>query len=137
MSPLRKKVPSEENVSRFLPAPRRALLDVTSHAPTNVGPGAATRVAEPVDVPDSRLAQDDSVSYGRSVRAFQVDTLTRTTYSEHEIPQSPVLKGGSAYWSQGGMHHLDPWWTGSGWLCAVDGYHAEYDWSIGIYTTIP
>ena len=27
-----------------------------------------------------RLAQDDSVSYGRSVRAFQVDTLTRTSY---------------------------------------------------------
>ena len=84
-----------------------------------------------------RLAQDDSNSYGRSVRAFQVDTLTRTSYSEHEIPQSPVLRGGSAFWNQGGMHHLDPWWTGSGWLCAVDGYHAGYDWSIGIYTTTP
>ncbi len=84
-----------------------------------------------------RLAQDDSVSYGRIVRAFQVDTLTRTTYSEHEIPESPVLSGGSASWNQKGMHQLDPWWTGSEWICAVDGAHPVTNWSIGIYRALP
>jgi hypothetical protein len=54
-------VPSEENVSRFLPTPR-ARLAVTSHAPTNVGLGAATRVAEPADVLDSRVAHDDKTT---------------------------------------------------------------------------
>ena len=83
-----------------------------------------------------RLAQDDSVSYGRIVRAFQVDTLTRTTYSEHEIPESPVLSGGSASWNQKGMHQLDPWWTGSEWICAVDGADPVTNWSIGIYKAL-
>ena len=61
MSPLRKNVPSEENVSRFLPTPR-ALLAVTSHAPTNVGPDVATRTAELADVLDSGFAQDDKTA---------------------------------------------------------------------------
>src|SRR5437899_11056870 len=58
VSPLRKNVPSEENVSRFLPTPL-ALLTVTSHAPTNVGLDVTTRFGELPDVVASRLAQDE------------------------------------------------------------------------------
>ncbi len=81
-----------------------------------------------------RLAQKDDVVYGQAIRAFQVDTLTSTSYSEHEISQSPLIQASGSGWNKDGMHHLDPWWTGTRWLAAVDGvsYNPEV-WSIGIY----
>jgi len=81
-----------------------------------------------------RLAQKDDVTYGESVRAFQVNTLTKTSYAEHEISQSPLLTKSGTGWNASGMHTLDPWWTGSDWLCAVDGKDSNGIWSIGIYT---
>jgi hypothetical protein len=32
------------------------------------------------------------------------------------------------------MHNVDAWWTGNGWLAAVDGVNNNV-WSIGIYKT--
>ena len=81
-----------------------------------------------------RLAQKDDITYGESVRAFQVDTLTKTQYAEHEITQSPLLTASGTGWNFAGMHNLDAWWTGSDWLCAVDGKDNNDNWSIGIYT---
>jgi hypothetical protein len=40
----------------------RALLAITSHAPTNVGLDVATRIGELSDVFDSGLAQDDKTA---------------------------------------------------------------------------
>ena len=80
-----------------------------------------------------RLAQKNDVSYGEAVRAFQVDTLTKTSYSEHEVTQSPLLTKSGSGWNASGMHTLDPWWTGSDWISAVDGKDNNQLWSIGIY----
>ncbi len=85
-----------------------------------------------------RLTQKDNLVYGEQVRAFEVDTLTRTDYVEHEIPESPLLKasGIPGTWNAGGMHTLDCWWTVDKWLCITDGWSTStnVDWSIGIYT---
>jgi hypothetical protein len=75
--------------------------------------------------------------YGQAVRAFQVDTLTYTAYAEHEIPQSPIVQASGSGWNKDGMHTVDPWWIGNGWLVVVDGvnYSPSEVWSIGIYVT--
>jgi hypothetical protein len=80
-----------------------------------------------------RLAQKNDQHYGEAVRAFEVDTLTRTEYAEHEIPESPILKPGGYGWNRYGMHTCDAWWDGDHWIAAVDGN--ENVWSIGIYRT--
>jgi uncharacterized repeat protein (TIGR02543 family) len=82
-----------------------------------------------------RLAQKDDVVYGQSVRAFQVDTLTTTSYHETEISQSPLIQASGSGWNKDGMHTLDPWYTGNRWIVAVDGvnYEPTEVWSIGIY----
>jgi hypothetical protein len=84
-----------------------------------------------------RLAQKCDVVYGEAVRAFQVDTLTRTSYAQHEIPQSPIVQASGSGWNKDGMHTVDPWWIGNGWLVVVDGvnYSPSEVWSIGIYVT--
>jgi hypothetical protein len=80
-----------------------------------------------------RLAQRNDQSYGQGVRAFEVDHLTRWSYSEHEIPESPILFASGQGWNSDGMHTCDPWWNGTHWLVAVDGLADR--WSIGIYRT--
>jgi hypothetical protein len=79
-----------------------------------------------------RLAQDCQIAYGHGVRAFQVDVLTRTSYAEHEIPDSPILTAVPGGWGDLGMHQCDEWWNGSIWLAAVDGRNSA-GWSIGVY----
>lgn len=79
-----------------------------------------------------RTTQKADVTYGEQVRAFQVDVLTKTDYSEHEITESPLFRNSGAGWNATGMHHFDPWWTGSRWLVATDGRNGEI-WSIGVY----
>lgn len=81
-----------------------------------------------------RLAQKDDLSYGEQVRAFEVDVLTKTSYSEHEIAQSPIIKKTGNGWNADGMHTFDPWWAGDHWICSVDGQKSDI-WSIGIYVT--
>ncbi|MFC1571974.1 hypothetical protein ACFL6M_00085 [Candidatus Eisenbacteria bacterium] len=81
-----------------------------------------------------RLGQKCDVSYGEAVRAFEIDVLTRTTYIEHEIPESPLLQASGSGWNAAGMHQCDAWWNGSHWLAVVDGCESDC-WSIGIYQT--
>ncbi len=80
-----------------------------------------------------RLAQRSNVVYGEAVRAFEILQLDTEVYAEAELPESPVLGPGAAPWNAERMHHLDAWWTGDRWLCAVDG-HDGTDWSIGIFS---
>lgn len=83
-----------------------------------------------------RLTQNDTPTYGRALRAFQVDTLTPAAYSEHEIAESPIVQASGSGWNADGMHSCDPWWVGDHWIAAVDGV-AGGVWSIGIYETSP
>jgi hypothetical protein len=78
-----------------------------------------------------RVAQKSDGVYGEQVRAFEVDRLTRTEYTEHEIPGSPILAPSGSGWNAYGMHQIDPWWTGSDWIASVDGWNGSA-WSIGI-----
>lgn len=79
-----------------------------------------------------RLTMKNDIKYGQRIRAFEVDTLSETDYSEHELEESPLLEESGSGWNADGMHQLDPWWIGDKWLCAVDG-NTEEIWSIGIY----
>lgn len=81
-----------------------------------------------------RHSQKCDVSYGEKVRAFEIDILTKTSYAEHEILESPVLEPCDSGWNKDGMHNVDPWWIGDRWLVAVDGV-CDRTWSIGIYVT--
>ena len=70
-----------------------------------------------------RFAQDDAVTYGSHVRAFEITTLTRTDYAEVEVAESPVLSATGSGWNADGMHQLDPNLLPSGiWLAAVDAF---------------
>lgn len=69
-----------------------------------------------------RVGQDDDPSYGNQIRLFQITDLTRTSYLEVEVAQTPVLGASGFGWNRDGMHHLDASpLTGGGWLAAVDG----------------
>jgi len=81
-----------------------------------------------------RFVQKCDVRYGEKVRAFQVDTLTTTSFAEHEIPESPLVAASGSGWNSFGMHTFDLWWTGGNWLASTDGDN-NVAWSIGIYTT--
>lgn len=81
-----------------------------------------------------RIAQNSSPTYGRAARAFEIDVLTTTQYAEHEIPESPLVQESGSGWNEDGMHQVDPWWTGTEWIAAVDGIQ-NGNWTIGIYRT--
>jgi hypothetical protein len=69
-----------------------------------------------------RFAQDCSLRYGSSVRAFEITNLTLDNYSEVEL-HVPVLKATGNGWNAKGMHHIDAHQQPDGqWLACVDGY---------------
>lgn len=69
-----------------------------------------------------RFAQDGFPSYGHSLRAIAVETLTPERYHEREIPESPILTASGAGWNGAAMHHLDAQLLPDGsWIGAVDG----------------
>lgn len=69
-----------------------------------------------------RFTQDCSLWYGTQVRAFEIIELTKSTYSEQEVDQSPVLRAGEHTWHQWGMHHVDPHRVNGRWIACVDGW---------------
>ena len=72
-----------------------------------------------------RYAQVCLPTYGWQVRAFEITTLTPTTYREQEHPQSPILTASESGWNKDGMHHLDPHRLASGqWIACVDGHRS-------------
>jgi len=75
-----------------------------------------------------RWAQDCHPTYGTAVRAFAIETLTATQFSEHELGR--VLGPGAMNWNRDGMHHIDAHRlngsrpmtvTAPLWTAAVDG----------------
>jgi hypothetical protein len=73
-----------------------------------------------------RFAQSGVPYYGTEVYAFAVEELTAEVYREHELPQSPILKGSGAGWNACGMHHLDAHLQDDGrWIACVDGWYHE------------
>ena len=74
-----------------------------------------------------RLAQDNRVSYGLSVNAYEIMTLTPTEYAERPAPPSPLLSGSGRGWNARGMHHLDAHETAPGqWIACVDGFRKAW-----------
>ncbi|USZ69743.1 hypothetical protein NGM10_16730 (plasmid) [Halorussus salilacus] len=107
-------------------------------------PTAARPAGRPIVGEDSVLVffQDCAAQYGDRVRAYEIDRLAPDEYADSERPESPILEGtGRALgWNGGRMHHVDPWDTGDGWLCAVDGNvglgrraFGPNHWAIGMF----
>ncbi|MGX5202444.1 discoidin domain-containing protein [Aliikangiella sp. IMCC44632] len=70
-----------------------------------------------------RIAQDDVPVYGESVRAFNITELTRTDYTEEEIPESPIVVTQGNDWRELGVHQLDALEIAQGeWIGVIDGY---------------
>jgi hypothetical protein len=71
-----------------------------------------------------RFAQVCAPRYGVSVDAFEITTLTPTSYAERPVATNPVL-GGSGVpesWNASRMHHVDAHLVAPGrWAAAVDG----------------
>jgi len=78
--------------------------------------------------------QDTVSEYGDKVRAYEITTLTTSSFADAEYTVSPILEEGGTGWRSDKMHHYDPWWRdGEGrWVAAVDG-HDGSEWSIGMY----
>lgn len=70
-----------------------------------------------------RVGQDCAESYGRRVRTFKVEVLTKNEYKEVEVPfvfEAPN-KGRNA-WNSARYHHLDVQQLSSGeWIAVMDG----------------
>ena len=80
-----------------------------------------------------RFAQDDAPTYGNQVRAFEILDLTRTSYLEAEVIESPVLSASGNGWNAYGMHQLDPVEVSPGnWLAVTDGFGDSYYWDDGL-----
>lgn len=82
--------------------------------------------------------QDTVAEYGDKARAFEITTLTTTSYADSEYSQSPILEESGSGWDRDRKHHYDPWWVDAEdkWRAAVDGYNGS-EWSIGIYQAGP
>lgn len=69
-----------------------------------------------------RFAQDCVPDYGTRVRAFEINELTRDTYSETEHPNGPALSPSGEGWNALGMHHVDAHSDENHrWIACVDG----------------
>jgi hypothetical protein len=82
-----------------------------------------------------RFAQDGDVTYGRRLRAFEIEELTMETYRERELPESPILDASGCGWNADGMHHLDALeMTDGAWIAAVDGKRIgkHFNWRRGV-----
>jgi hypothetical protein len=78
-----------------------------------------------------RFAQSGVPYYGSELHAFALDELTATTYREHPLEPSPLLRGSGHGWNARGMHHLDAHQLGpTDWLACVDGFHLELAWTL-------
>ncbi|XP_077253112.1 glucosamine inositolphosphorylceramide transferase 1-like [Tasmannia lanceolata] len=70
-----------------------------------------------------RMGQDCGQTYGRRVRVFKVDVLTKDEYNEVEVPLGMIEpeKGRNA-WNGARYHHLDAQQLSSGeWIGVMDG----------------
>jgi hypothetical protein len=68
-----------------------------------------------------RVAQDNSVKYGRQVWAYEIVELDETTYKERPIDTKPIVGPGDEEWNRAGMHTVDVHRFNGYWIAAVDG----------------
>jgi hypothetical protein len=54
-----------------------------------------------------RFAQDHFGGYGRAVYGFSIDSISKTTYTESQLKNNPILKNQGDTWAKNGMHHID------------------------------
>lgn len=110
-------------------------------------PRAARPAGRPIVREDRILLflQQCVSGYGEQVRAFEVTELSPDGYADAELAESPTVQAtdSSVGWNSGKMHHVDPWYDGTAWRCAVDG-NIElgrdlfgHNWSIGMYESAP
>jgi hypothetical protein len=83
-------------------------------------------------------------SYGEQLRTFEITELSPERYADEELESSPTIRASdsSVGWNSGKMHHVDPWFDGATWRCAVDGNIDlgqsvfGHNWSIGMYESV-
>ncbi|GJL60505.1 MAG: hypothetical protein NPIRA03_33620 [Nitrospirales bacterium] len=68
-----------------------------------------------------RFTQDAEPRYGIQVFAFEIEELTKTTYTEKIVSEKPVVTMSGDGWNAYGMHHVDPHLIKGQWMAAVDG----------------
>ncbi len=69
-----------------------------------------------------RFAQNCGPFYGHSIRAFEIEKLSTSEYSEKVFPTDPFLGGGDEEWNGLSMHHLDLHRLAEDhWIAFVDG----------------
>jgi hypothetical protein len=77
-----------------------------------------------------RFAQDNRASYGMAVHAYEITTLTPTTYAERPAQPAPLFSGSGRGWNARGMHHVDAHEAAPGqWIACVDGF--RMGWMFG------
>lgn len=135
---------------------------VVPYSPDKARPGGRVIVYDGNRI--IRIAQEWRENrYGVRVRAFDVTTLSETSYDETEIDDgAPFCTDGGVFcevgtsdicdanitsceerddiWNLCGMHQLDAWWTGEHWLLVTDGYKCldhQDNWAIGMFISGP
>lgn len=69
-----------------------------------------------------RFGQNDTPTYGESVAAFEITTLTPERYEERPADPLAAFAASSRGWNSAGMHHVDVQEMAPGsWVAAVDG----------------
>jgi len=67
-----------------------------------------------------RYAQDDYLSYGNQIWAFEITKLSKNEYQEKRIDDKPILKGYDN-WNKLGVHQISICRIDNKWIAAVDG----------------
>ncbi|UPV76660.1 hypothetical protein M0R89_19200 (plasmid) [Halorussus limi] len=130
-------------------SPRLRSDDWQPHADNPVvedRPRAARPAGRPI-VRENRVLlflQQCIAGYGEQVRTFEITDLTPESYADAELDSSPTIRASdsSVGWNSGKMHHVDPWFDGTTWRCAVDGNIDwgrgvfGHNWSIGMYESV-
>ncbi len=68
-----------------------------------------------------RLAQDNSKRYGRQVLAWEITSLSPSSYRERLAVPRPLVTASGRGWNRAGMHTLNSVKVGETWLGLVDG----------------
>ncbi|MCK5283462.1 MAG: hypothetical protein KAK00_08715 [Nanoarchaeota archaeon] len=80
-----------------------------------------------------RFAQDAYPNYGNQIRAFEITKLTKDSYKEEEVIESPILEPTGKGWNMYKMHQVDPHHVKDGnWIACVDGWSDDLIFGLNI-----
>lgn len=78
-----------------------------------------------------RITQDTYPDYGMRLFAFEITSLTVTSYSEEQVGDGPILAGERTGPLADRIHHMDASQLDDGtWIAAID--HSRRRWQIGL-----